>query len=536
MQLQFHVGSLAREPYTVFLSQDSWDDYRFQTLFHVTYCDGSGDMQPLGSVKIGEYGLRPAPRGSWVPGYRSPTLPSYFWHLEAAQHFSLGQDPRYYECVNAFGPQFRTLYLAAMNDIAFDRSIRKSALGESVTQMSLLRTVSARTVADQFERLAAGGDVTVSYDLSFPVRDRAGAVSLRCTVAPNTMPPENIQVLIGRNGVGKSTTLHEIARMLIVGAHEPVVEERIREQRRQLANLVSVTFSAFDEFEPIPDNQGADGLVYHYVGLKELEAPSADVGRDNSGGQSIAGHTNQGAGPASVIWRPRTSGQLDTETVEATKECLAVEERRERLTRALLFLDKDPNFAAFGVTGIVQTATPDDIESVLLPVLGNMSSGHRIVLLTVTKLVETVAEKTLVLIDEPEAHLHPPLLSALLRALSDLLADRNGLAVVATHSPVVLQEVPRSCVNIVEKDYDEISLHEPQLETFGENVGTLTGEVFGLDVPDTGFHDMVRQVVDEVDDYKAGLDRFGGHLGAEARALLRSMIAAKAAQVRDVGC
>jgi hypothetical protein len=38
----------------------------------------------------------------------------------------------------------------------------------------------------------------------------------------------------------------------------------------------------------------------------------------------------------------------------------------------------------------------------------------------------------------------PPLLAAMMRALSDLLVDRNGVAVVATHSPVVLQEVPAS--------------------------------------------------------------------------------------------
>lgn len=54
--------------------------------------------------------------------------------------------------------------------------------------------------------------------------------------------------------------------------------------------------------------------------------------------------------------------------------------------------------------------------------------------------------KTLVLIDEPESHLHPPLLSAFIRALSDLLLDRNGLSIIATHSPVVLQEVPKRCV------------------------------------------------------------------------------------------
>ena len=72
-----------------------------------------------------------------------------------------------------------------------------------------------------------------------------------------------------------------------------------------------------------------------------------------------------------------------------------------------------------------------------------MSSGHAIVFMTITRLVEKVDERSLVLLDEPESHLHPPLLSALIRALSDLLVSRNAIAIIATHSPVVLQEVPQ---------------------------------------------------------------------------------------------
>jgi len=68
--------------------------------------------------------------------------------------------------------------------------------------------------------------------------------------------------------------------------------------------------------------------------------------------------------------------------------------------------------------------------------LGKLSSGHAIVLLTITRLVE-LDERSLVLIDEPEVHLHPPLLSAFVRALSDLLIELNGVAIVATHSPVM---------------------------------------------------------------------------------------------------
>ncbi|WP_444822831.1 AAA family ATPase, partial [Vibrio parahaemolyticus] len=57
--------------------------------------------------------------------------------------------------------------------------------------------------------------------------------------------------------------------------------------------------------------------------------------------------------------------------------------------------------------------------------LSRMSSGHAIVLFTITRLVDTVGEKSLVLLDEPEGHLHPPLLSAFLRTLSDLLYIKN---------------------------------------------------------------------------------------------------------------
>ncbi|MEU7116165.1 AAA family ATPase [Streptomyces sp. NPDC046182] len=52
--------------------------------------------------------------------------------------------------------------------------------------------------------------------------------------------------------------------------------------------------------------------------------------------------------------------------------------------------------------------TRGELKSIFL----ELSSGHAIVLLTVAKLVQVVAEQSIVLIDEPEAHLHPPLLAS----------------------------------------------------------------------------------------------------------------------------
>jgi hypothetical protein len=142
------------------------------------------------------------------------------------------------------------------------------------------------------------------------------------------------------------------------------------------------------------------------------------------------------------------------------------------------------------------------------------------VLLTISRLIELVEEKSLVLIDEPEGHLHPPLLSAFIRALSDLLIDRNGVTIIATHSPVVLQEVPKRCVWILNRSGASARADRPEAETFGENVGVLTREIFGLQVVRTGFHRMIAEAAvgrsyDEV------LEFFAGNLGAEGRGLAR---------------
>jgi len=166
----------------------------------------------------------------------------------------------------------------------------------------------------------------------------------------------------------------------------------------------------------------------------------------------------------------------------------------------------------------------DRYLSEILPYLSKMSSGHAIVLLTITRLVAVVEEKTLVLLDEPESHLHPPLLSAFVRALADLLHDQNGVAVIATHSPVALQEIPRSCVWKICRVGKDVTVNRPSIETFGENVGLLTSEVFSLEVERSGFHHMLTKSVERGDTYEQIVSAYGNQLGFEGRAILKVLV------------
>lgn len=494
------------------LFSPGWDDwFKFSTLFTAYYVDKGGKRHEIGGTKIGRFGLKPArqedPRRE---GYRLPNPPAEFETLPE-DFFSLGQDASYYERLTAIGDEFRNEYLIAMRDLALNSELRALAEEEEVTRVSLLREVPLLTLREQFARLANGGARLTPYEFAFRFPQRsteetpswaAEPLALQFTVDPDSRPPSNIQVLIGRNGVGKSTLLDRLAKAMVKGPAKTADQAPAAKPRpwEQLSNLVSVSFSAFDAFEPVSLPQDRTrGLNYHYVGLKKIGTK-----RDNSDTKD-----------------PKA---LASEMTKSARQCL-LGARRARWLRALRLLEADPIFADTGIADLVDEA--EDIEETLDQIsltFKNLSSGHKIVLLTITRLVETVEEKSLVLLDEPEAHLHPPLLSAFVRALSDLLTNRNGMAIIATHSPVVLQEVPRTCVWKLHRAGNNLAAERPTLETFGENVGTLTDEVFGLEVTATGFHKMLTDAVQEAPDFESALGLFGGRLGAEGRAVLRALV------------
>ena len=151
-----------------------------------------------------------------------------------------------------------------------------------------------------------------------------------------------------------------------------------------------------------------------------------------------------------------------------------------------------------------------------------LSSGHKIILLTLANLIDLVEEKTIVFLDEPEEHLHPPLVSAFIKALSSLLIYRNGVGIIATHSPVIVQEVPKKCVWILKRSGEYLIPRRPAMETYGENLGELTTEIFGYEVENSGFHKELQEVTKTCDSYEEAREIFHNQLGKEAKSILRA--------------
>ena len=399
----------------------------------------------------------------------------------------------------------------SLRDIAYDQTIYKNALNERVTWRSLMRSVSTVTVQGQYHRLAIGGARLSRYKFTYIAKletESATGLELTFDVVPESNPPTNIHVIIGRNGVGKTRLLDKMCRAIktpdsIESNEGQFIRNNEEESSGLFANLVSVTFSAFDPFDPITlANLDKTSIPYTYIGLK----PTV-IQADGS----------------KYLKNPE---MLQAEFVESVVVCVKGA-RADRWRKALEMLESDPIFGEAEVAELATIENDSDLKKAASTLFMKFSSGHKIVLLTITRLVEAVEEQTLILLDEPEAHLHPPLLSAFVRALSELLTNRNGVAIIATHSPVILQEVPRNCVWKLRRVGAEVSVERPEMETFGENVGVLTREVFGLEVTHSGFHKILRKAVDEYGDYDAVVEHFDGELGGEAKAIVRALLAAR---------
>ena len=69
-------------------------------------------------------------------------------------------------------------------------------------------------------------------------------------------------------------------------------------------------------------------------------------------------------------------------------------------------------------------------------------------------------------------------------------------------------------MTILRRSGDSTVAERPVCETFAENVGVLTREVFGLEVTDSGYHRLLADAVKDRS-YEEGIEVFEDQLGPE---------------------
>jgi ABC-type Mn2+/Zn2+ transport system ATPase subunit len=131
-----------------------------------------------------------------------------------------------------------------------------------------------------------------------------------------------------------------------------------------------------------------------------------------------------------------------------------------------------------------------------------LSSGQASFVRMAAQLALNVTEGSLVLIDEPETHLHPKFVSQFMAMLDSILGATKSVAVIATHSPFVVREVSKDQVHVLHVNSEKtIEVFRPRLKTFGADVGTISASVFGDDLGTDAADKIVESILADPERY-----------------------------------
>jgi ABC-type lipoprotein export system ATPase subunit len=516
------------------ITQDNWNDYNFQTLYHLSYfttIKGVREETIIGTLKI----LR---RGQT----QSDTILVRENFAKLSQDFcSTGNSLDYYIRLRALG-ELGTHILRSLRDVVQMPELIDEFANEPGWSRSLYR--DQRDSGANFRHLASGivqghygtpPDDQQKFSFQMPRWQNSVNIDTRSEsrgLFKTSILPERMNVLVGRNGSGKSTLLSRLARIAYASTSERLVPP-LNELGTMLPaevgfpRIVSIAFSPFDSFKlPGADARNVIQVAkdmhqgigrFAFIGLRnflsEADGRIADLPM-----------TEFGEKPVDVDRVTQTRLKSITDLAADFKHYrLKISDDADRtsvLEQALSKLrvglvseewDKGP------VTG-----TSDEADEWFR----QCSTGHKIAVLVVFGLVANLDNRSLVLFDEPETHLHPPLLSAMMHALRYVLQEYESSALVATHSPVVVQECLAKHIHVVRREGNSVAVRAISSETFGESIGLITAQVFGMESNATDFHHVLDELIKKYKSLEAIEILFlDGVMSNQARAYVISKLA-----------
>lgn len=126
----------------------------------------------------------------------------------------------------------------------------------------------------------------------------------------------------------------------------------------------------------------------------------------------------------------------------------------------------------------------------------SLSSGQRSLVLFCTRLMTASADGALVLVDEPENHLHPYFITLMIQTLARTLQATGSRALVVTHSPFVVREFEKSTVKVMKTSRERVpEIFRPSLQTFGADVSMISDYVFEDEAIRKGFQNSIDRAV-----------------------------------------
>lgn len=117
--------------------------------------------------------------------------------------------------------------------------------------------------------------------------------------------------------------------------------------------------------------------------------------------------------------------------------------------------------------------------------LVELSTGEISLLLRLFNIINQIKYNSIILIDEPELHLHPNWCINYISKLKQLFNKYDSHFIIATHSPLLVANLNKEDIVVLKKLNNVIVNSNIDTGTFGVNIDTVLEQVFGVTLSDS---------------------------------------------------
>ena len=443
-----YVDKLEDNKPCFFLESIIWDDYGHKTSFKLHYIDQDGKNLSVGKVKICKKNENKT----------LDVIPMSFLSLDS-NYCSLGQDTSYNSNLKIILGEDAMAFLYAMRDAAAFSRISDDFENDSGFRHSLLRDNSADIALNLGRYVLAGFDpderVNFTYntqlayapDFNFNLKFDFGRINQEDNF-------NRVIAIIGENGVGKTSLLFNLAKSIANQQKDCFIPHN-----PLFTKVVAASYSMFDKFYDID----ARAFNFEYCGMHNNEGGLMDL-------EQLKARHKRNAETINALNRGLCLKKfLDNILSNDMLESLFEKDRRETRFKYNVYEDY----------------------------YGKMSSGQTMLTNLIIDITANVRSNCLIMIDEPEVHLHPNAITQIINVVN-LVCDRfSSCCIMATHSPLVIQSLLSRNVLIMERDIDGIPVvRQMRVESLGENLTTINEEIFSNGQRDKYYRQLIKKAVE----------------------------------------
>ncbi|WP_195533684.1 AAA family ATPase [Bacteroides finegoldii] len=497
------------------LEENDWNDYHYYTTYHLhvtckraTQSKGAIYLGPIQIMKLGQEKeeselLRAELKGKDI----FQKLPENFFSMT----FSIDT---YKGLARYLNDEERKEFIQSFRLILKENDAYYSAVKEDQCFLeSMLRSGNMKSYS-----LIKGRELLLQEGMQYNLREKNITIKYTNSDTPVTLDfsaikkmessflPNGVVAFIGKNGSGKSTALYNLAALLYAN---PSDRNRymtkvgiIEPSDLGISQLMIFSYTPFDNFILPGENVDSDLILWAknieeregrfvFCGLRDVKTEAEQMIEQKKHGKS----GQQEIRTRNVCLKPQSA--LASESMTAYKAITDDKSKQNDWNDCFKSM-RESQTELFQIARLLYSLEFDETKS-WNSIFHDLSTGHKFFFHSMLHIIAYCEENAMLLFDEPENHLQAPLLSFMMAEIRKVLAKRNSVMLIATHSPVILQETMANNVRIVRRNGENVSFVKPSIETFGENFGVISSEVFDLTTDKVQYFNAIDEVYQKLD-------------------------------------